>query len=55
MQLRVVQNYMMEDGEKVWTTYELQVLTAEGWVPVPVVEQEVQGNVATQIPEGIRG
>ena len=46
--LRVVQNYMMEDGQKVWTTYTLEVMTAEGWVPVPVVEREVPGNVAKE-------
>lgn len=46
--LRVVQNYMMVDGQKVWTTYTLEVMTAEGWVPVPVVEREVPGNVAKE-------
>ena len=46
--LRVVQNYMVEDGQKVWTTYRLEVLTVEGWVPVPVVEREVPGNVAKE-------
>ena len=46
--LRVVQNYMMEDGQKVWTTYTLEVLGEWGWEPVPVVEREVQGNVAKE-------
>lgn len=45
MQLRVVQNYVVEDGQKVWTTYTLEVMTAEGWEPVPVVEREQKGKV----------
>lgn len=43
--LRVVQKYGMDGEEKVWLGYELQVMTAEGWVAVPVVEQEVLGPV----------
>ena len=43
--LRVVQKYRMDGDEKVWTTYTLEVLTAGGWVPVPVVEQEEEGEV----------
>ena len=43
--LRVVQKYRMDGDEKVWTTYTLEVLTAGGWVPVPVVEQEEGGEV----------
>jgi hypothetical protein len=51
MPLRVVQNYMMVDGQKVWTTYTLEVLGEWGWEPVPVVEREV-GNAgeASRIP-----
>lgn len=45
VQLRVVQNYMMVDGQKVWTTYTLEVLGEWGWEPVPVVEREQKGNV----------
>lgn len=40
MPLRVVQRYMVVDGEKVWTTYTLEVLGEWGWETVPVVEQE---------------
>ena len=43
--LRVVQKYRMDGDEKVWTTYTLEVLTTGGWVPVPVVEQEEEGEV----------
>lgn len=43
--LRVVQKFRMDGDEKVWTTYTLEVLTAEGWVAVPVVEQEEAGEV----------
>lgn len=51
MQLRVVQFYRMVEGERFWEGYELQVMTAEGWVPVPVVMQEVENErVATRIP-----
>ena len=40
--LRVVQQfYDEEDGTRVWTNYRLEVRTAEGWVEVPVVVQEV--------------
>ena len=40
--LRVVQQfYDEEDGTRVWTNYRLEVMTAEGWVEVPVVVQEV--------------
>lgn len=48
--LRVVQQfYDEEDGTRVWTNYRLEVMTARGWVEVPVVVQEVarpQGIVA---------
>ena len=45
--LRVVQfyridNYKVEGDEKVWLGYELQLKTADGWVAVPVVEQEMR-------------
>ena len=40
--LRVVQQfYDEEDGTRVWTNYRLEVMTADGWVEVPVVMQEV--------------
>jgi hypothetical protein len=40
--LRVIQQfYDEEDGTRVWTNYRLEVRTAEGWVEVPVVVQEV--------------
>jgi len=40
--LRVVQQfYDEEDGTRVWTNYRLEVMTADGWVEVPVVVQEV--------------
>lgn len=38
--LRVVQFYRMDGDEKVWLGYELQLKTNDGWVAVPVVEQE---------------
>ena len=46
--LRVVQFYRMVGDERLWEGYELQVKTQEGWVPVPVVEREVPGNVAKE-------
>ena len=42
--LRVVQRFRMDGEEKVWTRYTLEVLTAEGWVPVPVMEREETGD-----------
>ena len=44
--LRVVQKYRMDGDEKVWLGYELQLKTNDGWVTVPVVEQEEVGPVS---------
>lgn len=46
--LRVVQQfYMGGDGRTEWLGYRLEVLTAQGWAPVPVVMEEVPAPPST--------